>query len=150
MGRYFPMFIDISGKEFLVFGGGNIAFRRVRTLLDFGAKVTVVAPEICKELRLLAEADKSLALEYRRYRPGELRSPEAVLAATDDDAANGLIYQECQKKHIKANVASDKTKCDFYFPAIVQKDNLTVGITANGQDHKKAAETRRRIQALLE
>lgn len=55
---YFPMFVDLAGKHVLVVGGGVIAARRIRTLLEFGCEITVVSLEMCGDLRELCEEEK--------------------------------------------------------------------------------------------
>lgn len=149
MSTYFPLFINLKEKEILVFGGGTIATRRVKSLLPYEAMIRVAAPEISEELKQLAAEHKNLTLEYRKYRPSELQRPDFVLAATSDETVNNIIFRECRHKEIPVNVASDKEKCDFFFPGIVQQGDITVGITANGKNHKKAAEVTEKIRELL-
>lgn len=149
MGAYFPIFIDLEGRKVQVFGGGAIAGRRVAALLEFGAKVHVVAPEVSESLAALAEREGNLTLERRPYQQGELQGVDMVLAITNDKTVNGMVFQECRQKNILVNVASEKEKCDFYFPGIAREGEITVGVTANGRDHKKAAEVTRSIQELL-
>lgn len=149
MGTYFPMFIDMEGKQVQVFGGGTIAARRASVLLEFGAKVRVAAPKMSEKLEELARQKKSLELEYRPYQAGELQEAEIVIAATSDEAVNDMIFRECRHKGILVNVASDKAKCDFYFPGIAREGEVTVGITAGGRNHRKAAEVTEKIRRLL-
>ena len=149
MATYFPMFLNMTDRQVRVFGGGRIAARRVRVLLEFGAKVQVTAPEISEELEELAKKTENLTLEYRKYRPSELQEADFVIAATNDEQANTIIFRECRHKNIWVNVASDKEKCDFYFPGIAREGDITVGVTANGKDHRKAAEVTEEIRKLL-
>ena len=149
MGKYFPMFIDMEGRQVQVFGGGRIAARRVSVLLEFGAKVRVVAPKISEKLEELAWKKKNLVLEYRSYQSGELQEAEIVIAATNDATVNDMIFRECRHKSIPVNVASEKEKCDFYFPGIVKEGDLIVGITASGENHRMAAEVTERIGRLI-
>lgn len=150
MNTYFPLFINLKEKEIIVFGGGTIATRRVKSLLPYEAVIKVIAPEISEELKQLAAENKNLTLEYRKYRPSELQKADFVLAATNDETVNTIISRECRHKEILVNVASDKEKCDFFFPGIVQQGDITVGITANGKNHKKAAEVTEKIRELLQ
>lgn len=150
MNTYFPLFINLKEKEIIVFGGGTIATRRVKSLLPYETVIKVIAPEISEELKQLAAENKNLTLEYRKYRPSELQKTDFVLAATNDEAVNTIIFRECHHKEILVNVASDKEKCDFFFPGIVQQGDITVGITANGKNHKKAAEVTEKIRELLQ
>lgn len=151
MASYFPMFVNLENKQVRVFGGGVIAARRVKVLLEFGARVQVAAPDISEELEKAAQAQENLRLEYREYRSGELQeeSTDIVIAATDDEQVNDMIFRECTHKDIPVNVASDKEKCDFYFPGIIRQGDVTVGVTAGGKDHKKAAEVTEQIRRLL-
>lgn len=149
MGTYFPIFINLEGKKVQVFGGGNIATRRVSALLEFGALVHVVAPEISGKLEELAKQGENLTLDCRPYFPGDLGTAELVIAATNDAAVNDMVYRECRKEGIPVNVASDKEKCDFFFPGIVKEGDITVGVTAGGKDHKKAAQATAKIRELL-
>lgn len=149
MKAFFPLFFDMQDRNIHVFGGGTIATRRVAILLEFGANMHVTSPEMTKELEELAQQQERLLLDYRRYSPGELKDEEIVLAATDDEHVNTEIFEECRQKHIPVNVASDKEKCDFYFPAVIQEGNLTIGMTSGGEDHRKVAETAERIRRQL-
>ena len=149
MNTYFPLFINLKEKEIFVFGGGVIATRRIKSLLPYGAYIRVAAPEISEELEQLAKENRNLMLEYRRYKPSELQQPDFVLAATSDESVNGIIFRECRHKGILVNVSSNQEMCDFFFPGIVTHGDITVGITANGKNHKKAAEVTEQIRKLL-
>lgn len=175
MSTYFPIFVNMEGKNIRVFGGGKIAARRVQMLLTFGANVQVTAPQITKKLEDLARRQGKqkgledlaqrqgkqkepedlarrqgkLMLDYRIYQPGELVKEDFVLAATDNAQVNDAIFRECRQKQIPVNVSSDKEKCDFYFPAIVQEQDITIGIASGGRDHRKVAEMAKRIREWL-
>ncbi len=144
----FPMFVDISGWQVLVVGGGSIAERRIRILLEFGASVTVVAPELSPELVRRKNAGE-ICCKKRSYQPGDLKDTQMVLAATDDHRLNASIAGQCRERKIPVNVCSDQSLCDFQFPSVVIRENLTVGINAAGSDHKKVKVTRQSIEACL-
>lgn len=142
MAAYFPLFINIAQKNFYVFGGGQIAARRIRGLLRFGARVTVIAPCIHEEIMDMQSAyAQQLYIEQRSYRMGEIQNEctDYVLAATDDDDVNRSICRECRHKEIPVNNASDSEACDFYFPALIEQENLVIGVTSTDGDHKKVA-----------
>ena len=149
---YFPLFVDLEGRQVLVVGGGKIAMRRVRTLLEFGCEITVVSPEVCEELR------EKVLWKKKRYDETDLESlgnvGEAsrfvfVLAAAAPEV-NEKIVCDCRKKKIPVNNASNRDQCDFYFPGIYMKDEMVVGITASGLDHHKAKKVRIAIQKAME
>lgn len=80
---------------------------------------------------------------------GDLDGMDLVLAATNDVLVDQEIYSLCKKMKIPVNVASDKQKCDFFFPGIVQDENVVVGITASGKNHTQARLVREKIQKVI-
>lgn len=133
---YFPMFFNIEGKKVLIVGAGNIALRRVETLLSFGACLTVAAPDQKEQIGRYAEEGKLLLLE-QGYTPDMIRQEFfMVIAATDSSQLNREICLEGKRKGILVNNASDKSQCDFYFPAIVRQGDVIAGVCAGGMDHR--------------
>ena len=145
---YFPMFIDLTEKKVVVAGAGTIAKRRIRSLLNFTNHLTVIAPEVNKELKSL-EAEGLLTILKRKCEMEDFYSADLVIAATNDAQINNAIYDTCRKQGIIVNVCSDKQKCDFYFPGIAMKDQVVVGITASGKDHKRAKALVEQIRSIL-
>ena len=148
-GAMFPMFFDISDKHAVFVGGGTIALRRVRTLLPFADDITVYAPEFTPELERFAEGDL-IQLVRQKYEPSVLDGADLVFACTNDRALNDEICAECKHRHILVNVCSDRFKCDFHFPGVVVHDNMVVGISAGGKDHRRVKQLRARIERLME
>ena len=151
---YFPMFIDIEGKHILVVGAGKIALRRVQTLLQFRARIKVIAKEIPKEQKEafhLLVSEGKIVLEEKAFEESDLTEALfLVLAETNVKKLNHEICMLCRKRKILANTATDRTDCDFYFPAVAVQEELVVGITGDGSDHRKVAETAARIRKVLE
>lgn len=143
MFAHFPLFVSMSEKKILVFGAGQIAARRIAALLRYGAVVTAAAPQIREELReLQKQYPRQLFLEERVYRVGEIQNEDAdfVLAATNHKEVNAAVCRECHHKEIPVNNASDHTQCDFYFPALVEQEQLVIGVSSMDGDHKKVAQ----------
>lgn len=145
---YFPMFVDLSQKKITIIGAGNIARRRVSTLVMFTQNLLVVAPEIDKDIELMSKQYKFM-ISVKEYEIKDILESYIVIAATNNLNLNNIIYRDCKDLGILVNVCSDKTKCDFYFPAIVQKDDVTIGITSGGQNHKLVRETANKIRNLF-
>lgn len=146
-GRWFPLFTNISGKQVVVFGGGKIAKRRIFTFVRFDCKVKVVAREALPELAELAEAGK-IELLLKAYEPADLAGADIVLGATNKPEINEEIHAACKERGILVNVANNKEKSDFYFPGLIRKDGLTIGVTAEGKDHALAKRATRAISNL--
>ena len=147
--RFFPMFVDLSDKKIVVVGGGNIATRRIKTLLQFTRNITAVAPKTTMELHELGKAG-FVNLINRPVKRSDFTMAFMVIAATNDWKLNDEIYRVCKEEGIYVNVADDKSKCDFYFPGIYMQDEVVVGITASGLNHKKARRVRVAIQEAME
>ncbi|MDF3002282.1 MAG: cobK [Bacillota bacterium] len=148
-GSWFPFFTKISGKNITVVGAGKIAGRRIKALMNFGCNVTVIAEEALPEVIQLEE-DQRLTMRRKRWEHEDLCSADYVLAATNDSSINHEIYLECKNRGIPVNVADDKDKSDFYFPGIIRKNGVTVGVTADGKDHGLAKRATRAIAQCLE
>lgn len=146
---YFPMFVDLSDKKVVVAGAGTIAKRRIRTLIDFTDHLVVIAPEVNKELKDL-EAEGKLTILRKNYEREDIYDAALVIAATNDKKVNQDIYSACKCLGILVNVCNDKNKCDFYFPGIISDEDLVVGISASGRDHKKSKAMTEQIQRLFD
>jgi siroheme synthase-like protein len=147
--KYFPVFIDMNARSVLIVGAGEIASRRAGILADFGAEITVIAPDGTAEMKKL-EAQKKVCWQHRACEAENLpeflkQEWDMVLAATDDAALNSRIVLASHAAGILANNASDHSQCGFFFPAIVENDDLVIGVTSTRQDHRLV----RRIAARL-
>lgn len=146
---YFPMFVDISRKRIVVVGGGKVAQRRVETLLGFAEDILVAAPEITEDIREFYEAARIQWVETS-YHTEVLQGADMVLAATDDVQCNEQIVEDCHERGILVNAAHKKELCDFYFPGVVKKENLVVGVTSSGLSHSEVRHIRERIENALD
>lgn len=144
---YFPMFVDMMERECLIVGGGNVAYRKVIVMLDFGAKITVVAEDICDELRKLtiddiASEDKTgsytankenrITFIKRRFERKDCDGMEMVIAATDDNALNHEIAEYCKANGIIVNAVDQKADCSFIFPSYIKEKNLVAAFSSGG------------------
>lgn len=145
---YFPMFVDLSGKKVVVVGAGTIAKRRIRALIGFTDHLVVVAPEVNPELQEL-EKSGDINILRKKYEREDVYGADIVIAATNDRRTNEDIYGVCKCLGITVNVCSDKSKCDFYFPGIAQKENVVVGVTATGMNHKMAKDVVEKVRQIL-
>ena len=147
--RYFPLFISLEGKKVYIAGAGDIALRRICTLLEFGADITVCAPEARSEIHELAKEGRVTYLSGN-YREEHLKGAFFVLAATDSREINHEVYSACKKNGIPVNAADCKEECDFYFPAVALTDHIVAGITGDGTNHTEVRNTAAKIRELLQ
>lgn len=143
---YFPFYIDIENKKCVVVGGGVVALRKIEKILPFKPKITVVAPEICNEI---TEID-GLEIHKRKFLDSDINYAFTVIAATDNNELNAYIFKLCQEKNILINTVDDKEKCGFIFPALVKKENVTIGISTEGKSPIYARFLREKIENALD
>lgn len=142
---YFPFFVDLSRKSGLIIGGGTVALRKIEKLLPFSPKLQVIAPDICPEIRRIPD----LELVERAFVPGDEQGAFFVIAATDDPDCNHQIADLCRNQNILVNVVDDAAYCSFLFPALVQKGNLSIGISTAGSSPTAAICLKEQIGAQI-
>ncbi len=143
--RFYPLFLDMSGKRAVVVGGGNVAYRKAAALLDAGARVTIIAPRF--DERFDASAAERLAREYRE---GDLAGARLAFAATDRRDVNARVAREAKSLGIPVNVADSPAECDFIVPARVRRGYIQMAISTGGMNPALAAKIRRAVEALLD
>jgi precorrin-2 dehydrogenase/sirohydrochlorin ferrochelatase len=144
--RYYPIHLDIQNRNCLVVGGGGVGTRKVVTLLNCGANVTVVGPDLSEQLRELA-GSPSLTVKQRPYQPGDLEGMFLVIGATDDETLNRQISRDAEQRNTLCNIADRPEICNFILPSIVQRDDLVVTISTSGRSPALAKKLRKSLEA---
>lgn len=126
---YFPMFIDLEGQPCLIVGGGKVALRKVQVLRDFGAAVTVAAPEILREI----EAIPGVVCLHREYGEELLEGMSLVVAATGDAAMNRVVSRRCRELKIPVNAVDQMEDCSFIFPSYLRRQDLVAAFSSSGK-----------------
>jgi precorrin-2 dehydrogenase/sirohydrochlorin ferrochelatase len=142
---YYPIFLNIHGKPCLVIGGGQVALRKVRALLEHGADVKLISPDICPELSTLVE-NRAISAIRKSYQAGDLHGAFIVIAATDNSNINSEIVKECHSLGVLVNVVDNAEESDFILPSSLRRGSLTVAIATSG----KSPALSRKIRTLLE
>ncbi len=145
---YIPVFFDVGGKPCLVVGGGEVAERKVRALLEAGADVTVVSPTLGEELAAIAHRGEIHHLA-RRWRRGEMAGFALVYAATDDALLHREIAAEAGELGVPINVADTPELCSFIAPAVIRRGDLQIAISTGGASPALAARIRRELEPRL-
>ncbi len=127
--RFLPVGIDIKGKKILVFGGGRIALQKLRTILLFNPKVTVVAPKILSEIK-----DMGVDWVEEIFSRNHLAEAFLVYACTSDPETNRVIASEAGERGILCNVADDTDACAFISPAVAVADDLVISVNSQGRN----------------
>src|SRR4030042_6758501 len=142
---YYPIFLNVSGKRCVVVGGGQVVLRKVGALLAQGANVEVISPDICPELKKLAETAE-IAVQVKIYQPGDLKRALIVIAATDDHGINLEVAKEAKMTGIPVNVVDDPGNSDFIVPSCLRRGDVAVAISTSGRSPALARKIRARLE----
>lgn len=139
--RRYMVALDLAGKSVVVIGGGTVAERKVRGLIEAGARVTVIAPKVAEPIRALAASGELLVVE-RGFAPPDLDGAWLAFATTDDDATNAAVVAGARARSIPVNDASDGERGDFATPATHRAGSLTFSVETQGTAPSFAARLR--------
>ncbi len=144
MSRYYPAYLDLSGRRAVVIGGGPIAERKTEQLIAAGASVMLVSPHASPQIERLS-SDGALRWLPRNYAPGDLAGAWIAIAATDDQAVNRAVHQEAEREGALLNVVDQAELCSFIAPAIVERGPVTIAISTAGTSPALARKLRELI-----
>jgi precorrin-2 dehydrogenase/sirohydrochlorin ferrochelatase len=129
---YYPIYLDIEGRNVVIIGGGNVCARKAETMMKYGARVTVVSPEMTDEIEQWAR-EGSLAIRRKEYDATDLDGANIVIASTDRQSVNEQIAADCRQRRIPVNVVDVTPLCEFIVPAIIEKGSIQIAISTGGK-----------------
>lgn len=142
---YYPVFLDLAGKNCVIVGGGRVAERKCSTLIKTGARVTVISPELTG--RLKGYKGKGLIKHINRgYRSGDIISAFVVIVATDSAEVNRRVSADAKRLKKLLNVADNPSLCNFIAPAVVRRGLLTIAVSTGGASPAIAKAIRKQLQ----
>ena len=145
---YYPILIDLQGKNVLVVGGGAVALRKIDTLLEHGARVHVIA-------RVLTPALDTYVKEGRIKSLGQEFKDEAldafflVIAATDDRQLNHEIGTKAKAEGLLVNAVDQPSDCNFIVPSVLRRGDLLVAVSTSGKSPALARKVRKDLEGLF-
>ena len=145
MSTYYPIFLNIQGKKCVVVGGGEVAERKARALVEQEASVTVISARVSDGLTQLAEQG-IIELSLRDYQPGDLENALIAIAATDDPKVNMDVVREGQERGVLTNVVDAPEHSDFIVPSLLRRGDVSIAVSTGGKSPALA----RRIRTELE
>src|SRR5215470_13656996 len=141
----FPAFLKLENRAVLVVGGGAIANSKIPSLLDAGARISVIAPKLsCDLAELVRHGD--ITWVPKPFEPSDLNGIFLVIAATNIRELNASVFAEADKRNILCNSVDDIDHCHFYYGSIVQRGDLQIAISTNGKSPALAQRLRRELQ----
>ena len=143
-----PIFLNIANRLCVVIGGGEVALRKVTTLLKANAAVKLYAPEICPALQALVDTG-DVQFEAQPFAASQLDGACLVIAATDDEAVNVAVSEAAKARNIPVNVVDSPALCTFTMASIVDRSPIVIAISSEGNAPVLARYTRTRIETML-
>jgi precorrin-2 dehydrogenase/sirohydrochlorin ferrochelatase len=144
--KFFPLFVDLNDKRCLVIGAGNIAYRKIKTLLKYGAKVEVITKEVAEDKILDLQ---NLKIFKKDFSEKDLEDVFLVVAATSNSDFNKKIFEICNQKNILVNNMTSKIDMNARFSAVYEGESVQVAVSSKGYP-KKSLEIRDSIKKMLE
>lgn len=131
MPEYYPVYLNLAGKQCVILGGGTIAQGKIAALRDAGAVITVISPQATDGIKHAAQRGH-ITFRQREYQPGDLEGAFIAVAATNVWHVNRRIYEEAEQRGVLLNVVDDPDQCTFIAPSIVRRAPVTLAISTGG------------------
>ncbi len=146
--RYYPIHLDLRGREALIVGGGSIAEGKIEQLLSAGARVRVVSPTLTARLGELVNQG---VLDYRcgSFIDNDLNGAALVISATNDQAVNEKVARAAAWRKVPHNIVDQPELCSFITPALVARGELQISISTSGGSPVVAQRVKREIAELI-
>ena len=142
--RYYPVFLNLKGKRVLLLGGGAVALRKVRTLIESGARVVAVSREFSN--KFLRFAKQRRVQICRGSAVPKLRDFSLVVAATSDTKLNQEVYARSERAHLFVNVVDDPKRSSFIVPSTLKRGSLQIAVSTGGKSPLLAKWIRRKLE----
>jgi siroheme synthase-like protein len=146
--RYYPIYLDLKGRDVLVVGGGAIAEGKALQLVEAGARVTVVSPELTESLRAAADSGKITHLGGS-FAEGDLNGAYLVISATDDRKVNEKVAKAAKELGLLCNVVDQPDLCNFITPALVTRGRLQISVSTGGGSPTLTQRIKREVAELI-
>ncbi len=145
---YYAVFWEMQDRPVLLVGGGNVADEKIHKLVDAGARVTIVAPELIPEVRQYVDDGRATLIE-RPFQPGDTEGFEVVMVATDNGEVNKQVADEARSRDIWVNAADDVANCDFILPSLAKRGQISIATSTGGSSPALARWLRERMEDFL-
>lgn len=145
---YYPIFLEVAEKPVLLVGGGHVALEKIGRLVESGAQVTVVAPDLIPPVRAFIDDDRARWVA-RPFEPGDTEGYFLVMVATDDGEVNRSVADEARGRGILVNAADDIANCDFILPSVARAGSLQIASSTGGGSPAMARWLREQMEEFL-
>ena len=143
MARLYPVSLVLKDRKCVVVGGGTVAFRKAASLVEAGARVTVIAPEICAKLEALEGAEQI----RREFAEPDLDGVFLAVGATDSSETNERVAAEAERRGVLVNIVDVPSLCNFYVSSSVNRGDFHIGISPGGASPALARKVRQELES---
>lgn len=149
MKRY-PIFMCLEQRPCLVVGGGKVALRKTETLLESGAKLTLIAPELDSELaNLLQQHPHQITWEPREFHDQDTKGHYLIIAATNNATVNARVAELANAQQIPVNVVDNQAACSFIVPSVVDRSPVMIAVSTGGASPVLARQLRMKLETMI-
>ncbi|MFO8164342.1 MAG: precorrin-2 dehydrogenase/sirohydrochlorin ferrochelatase family protein [Thermodesulfobacteriota bacterium] len=142
---YYPIFLDLNNQNILVVGGGEVAERKIKTLLMYGCTIYISSPHLTPYLQHLVATNKIHRISHESL-DTVMNDTFMVIAATDNAEANTNIASQAKKHNLLVNAVDQPKDCNFIMPSIVKRGNLQIAISTAGKSPALAKKIRKNLE----
>ncbi len=145
MNPYYALFLNVRARKCTVVGGGLVALRKVKDLLEHSADITVISPYICKGIDDLFAQGK-IRVSKRKYQTGDLKGSYVAVVATGDKGLNKKASKEAKEKKVLLNIVDDPEQSDFIVPSVLHRGDVAIAVSTSGKSPALARKIRTRLE----
>lgn len=146
--NYYPVMLKLENTKCLLIGGGKVAQRKLEKLLESGASVTIISPDVTSGIEKLFNEGK-IRWIVDTYKSCYLEGVWLVICATDDNSVNGEVFKDATRRGIFVNVVDDPQHCTFLIPAVLNKRDLQVAVCSGGAAPVVSVKVRNKIEEII-
>jgi siroheme synthase-like protein len=147
----FPVFLKLETLRLLIVGAGNVATEKLTAVLTHSPNtlIKIISKEINESVSQLIRGKSNITLIKKEFEPNDLHDIDLVISAIGHREISNHIKEEAHKRNLLVNVADTPDLCDFYLGSILQKGNLKIAISTNGQSPTAAKRIKEMLQHAL-
>jgi len=145
---FFPLYLNLQNRKIVLIGGGKIALKKLKKLVDFTLDITVISKEVSNEFLEFA-TKYNIPIYKKAYQKSDIDGYDIVVVATNTQDLHKQIYQESRSSRVLVNSIDNIKYCDFIFPSYIKKGDLTISISTSGASPAMTKRLRIYIEKLL-
>ena len=143
--KYYPIFLDVTARDCLVVGGGDVGYRKAIGLSRSNARVRVIS----EAFSLKFETNDGLSLTCKSYEPSDIGNAFLVFAATNNRGLNEQIQADAKIRDILCNIVDAPDRSDFILPSVVERGDLVCAVSTSGASPALAKKIRRDLEQMF-